>query len=925
MLKRALMPQDVARYIRFDGGDTDGDALRWAGKRRLAGMPEKQTEGVAYLWNLLGKRRVAILADEVGMGKTYQALGLMCLLWTFRPRARILVMTPNRDICTHWELEYDTFRKHHWSPPPSGRDGSMPVHGFPEVERCANLDDLRRRIVEPSEEDPLDKSGRFYLTTIHSLSTLAPRDDGGESTLKAVGSRARAIRKAIQNHLHEGFDLIIVDEAHYLRHAHGDSQRAHAAREFFGPFDAQLGKHVLLMTATPSHSGLQDVPNILGYFTDTGELAPPALLERYALRRLRRMKGKGDALFHKHHYRDEMVLPASFDGQPESELFFALYQRQLVKELQQSKSGRRLFYGYLEGFESAGFESENAGARAAPAESANADEEGGSKSAFHEAPDTQLLRRLSQGFFKATDRYPDHPKYDALVADLVNERLFDADAAGELHDDKHLVFVRRIPSVREMTKRVNQAYDDVFARRILKAWGVAVDGPEARRLRSARWSRRAFENFVRERSEDLAEDDGNPRGRSAAPAEPGGEETEPGVDDALLGSRIMNLFVTKKDDPRDANAQDAGVRQPHSTDCSKVRLRFRKPESLFSLFLEPARDYRDAGYTHYYKGVDKAGKKDDYANAARDVRRRRAGREPDLVPYRRELEMGTAWALMYGRLSAAERKKLAGWAQRDDKILENFANYLKAGFLFASPVMIELYCWFTEFRQRSENRRNATANAQTRYLKFLRFADRRIDGSLMLRYFKDALHSFDRLCEKLVKQRLASEDEDWAKLASQHSPAWFASGESSHRDRLILGFNSPFFPNVLVATSVFQEGVNLHLHCRQVHHYGIAWTPGANEQRVGRLDRLFGRVNMELEKHGRAQLRIQYPYLADSFDQDQLASFLQKKHAVENEMDNCLQTNFDKAIDIAGVAADWRQYLKKPTDRQVDDPYEPKF
>ncbi|MFM0658684.1 hypothetical protein [Paraburkholderia sediminicola] len=118
---------------------------------------------------------------------------------------------------------------------------------------------------------------------------------------------------------------------------------------------------------------------------------------------------------------------------------------------------------------------------------------------------------------------------------------------------------------------------------------------------------------------------------------------------------------------------------------------------------------------------------------------------------------------------------------------------------------------------------------------------------------------------------------------------------------------------------------NLHLHCRQVHHYGIAWTPGDNEQRVGRLDRLFGRVNMELERNGRTQLRIQYPYLAESFDEDQLASFLQKKHAVEKEMDDCLQTNFDKTIDMAGVASDWQQYLKMPMEQEVEDPYPPQF
>ena len=68
------------------------------------------------------------------------------------------------------------------------------------------------------------------------------------------------------------------------------------------------------MTATPSHTRLIDVQNILSYFTETdptGELASlndsaktRALLQAYALRRLRLMEGVG-GLHGKHHYRHE--------------------------------------------------------------------------------------------------------------------------------------------------------------------------------------------------------------------------------------------------------------------------------------------------------------------------------------------------------------------------------------------------------------------------------------------------------------------------------------------------------------------------------------------------------------------------------------------------------------------------------------------
>lgn len=58
------------------------------------------------------------------------------------------------------------------------------------------------------------------------------------------------------------------------------------------------------------------------------------------------------------------------------------------------------------------------------------------------------------------------------------------------------------------------------------------------------------------------------------------------------------------------------------------------------------------------------------------------------------------------------------------------------------------------------------------------------------------------------------------------------------RERLMLGFNTPFFPDVLIASAVIAEGVDLHLHCRHVIHHDLDWNPSTIEQRTGRLDRI---------------------------------------------------------------------------------------
>jgi broad specificity phosphatase PhoE len=58
------------------------------------------------------------------------------------------------------------------------------------------------------------------------------------------------------------------------------------------------------------------------------------------------------------------------------------------------------------------------------------------------------------------------------------------------------------------------------------------------------------------------------------------------------------------------------------------------------------------------------------------------------------------------------------------------------------------------------------------------------------------------------------------------------------RRRLMLAFNTPFFPEILVASAVMSEGVDLHLYCRHAIHHDLDWNPSVLEQRTGRLDRL---------------------------------------------------------------------------------------
>lgn len=889
----ALLPEKVADWINFDRRNPQ---WHYEGQNSTS-MASRQAEGVAYLWNLLSLHGVALLADEVGMGKTFQALGVAALLWKMKPDAKVLVMAPNRDICAHWRREYHAFVQFHYRPVDhcvkNGVDGG-PVQS---VRTCSRLEDLATAVE--------GGAGHLYLTTIHALSGLVPAHEKGSDNASTARKYANKVHDRIKAALGGmGFDLIIIDEAHYFRNRDGGSQRVNAAEAFFGVPASRLADKALLLTATPSHTQLNDVHNILGYFVDSSEDSDHsalALMGQYGLRRFRRMQG-GDHHYSKREYRCERDMPCDFSQRPESEMFFALYQKKLVTELGMTRDNKSLLYGFLEGFESVG----RAGATSEPGTGTDMEAEEGTGKDFSKAKDTDLLARLTAQYSGTFGRFPDHPKYSQLVEQCLPEDLFAAPR--DLYEYKHLVFVRRIPSVRELTQRINEAYDAILAQRIYRAWGLSDDNPAVQKWRKSKpmWSRSGFDELVRScqsgtlKQEEELDDD-----------ELSGAEEE---GDAYLGSAIADLFVVKKE----INGR---------TDASNVSLRFRRPESAFAMFLEPPLDYTEVGYSIYYQYTQGKDRKADYVTAAREARLRRhdtlaqklevSHREYETRTY--EQPIRTVWSLVYPELAESQQDKLRDWAKNQPDVAENFANYIKTGFLFASPVMVELYAWFTEF-----NRSSKITGVQERYAGFMVFVAARIKTSLLLAYFKSALDTFEMLCEKIIDHKLGEWEKGWRALASLQSPAWYASGESKNRQRLILGFNSPFYPNVLVATSVFQEGVNLHLQCRKVHHYGLAGSPGGNEQRVGRVDRLFGKVNDLLKVDGLAELEINYPFLKSSVDEEQVASFIARKFHVEEKMDTCIQESFNRSVEL--TRENWREFLRTPVKSiVVQDPYPAKF
>jgi superfamily II DNA or RNA helicase len=85
---------------------------------------------------------------------------------------------------------------------------------------------------------------------------------------------------------------------------------------------------------------------------------------------------------------------------------------------------------------------------------------------------------------------------------------------------------------------------------------------------------------------------------------------------------------------------------------------------------------------------------------------------------------------------------------------------------------------------------------------------------------------------------------------------------TDERRRLMLAFNAPFFPEILVASSVIAEGVDLHLECRHIIHHDLCWNPSTLEQRTGRVDRIGAKAEQVLRP-----IQVFLPFVAGTQDE----------------------------------------------------------
>ncbi len=394
--------------------------------------------------------------------------------------------------------------------------------------------------------------------------------------------------------------------------------------------------------------------------------------------------------------------------------------------------------------------------------------------------------------------------------------------------------------------------------------------------------------------------------------------------DGIPYSKVLDLFVLKK---------DAG-RKYKSTDCANFRLRFGRDVQIFSVFFEPAVDYESSPYR--IKRIPKSddGKKFYYLDAVRGARLKILTDSPEKADLQDSfdidapnnygdvnLELQTLIGIFLKKNivnAATERtaKAVEEYKQWSVYEREAFSAYLNKGVLLASPFVVHLYCWYKEAQKNS-------SRGEDLYKDFCGRVEKELQASGLEYLIVEAIVSF-RLFYKKELAKTGKELLRYSFTFLQNVPPVYPYFGGSKRPSILTAFNSPFFPNALVATSVLQEGVDLHYQCSEVIHYGIAWTQGDNEQRVGRVDRMNGKLEIALTEREDATLPIRYPYLAKTLDESQLIRFANRKFFAEKLIDELKVPNESKDVNLlqSFEGENWSTFFKKPQPKAaVTEPF----
>jgi len=928
---------------------------------------DEQLDGAVALYNTLVDHHVAYLADEVGMGKTYVALGVLALLRHYQPTARVLVITPRENIQEKWQGELRNVVQGNVRfadlrvRAPDGRPVVSLVH-------CESLAALAEEAARDPDRDFFMRLPSFSL----ALRAGATGDEGarglrsrlqhvmpwiGDSVLDLRSSDFKKTFGAAVNCLLPTFDLVIIDEAHNLKHGRGASSSDRnqvLARVLGHPQDAptapelagykRLARWTLLLSATPvedSYRHLWNQLDLVGHGAPWKALLNEQLdeeaikkeIQRFLIRRVTTIDVAGKSLTKNLYRREWRRGGVTEHDQPihvtddRQRLVVALVQKKVSELLPDQEFGARFQIGMLASFESF---LETSKLQGDDDEDPNFDDgEQTQDLREREGLDVRDLALLARSYRTEFQQELPHPKMDAVVRSLGD--VWD-------HGRKALVFVRRVKSVKEIKARLDDEFDTwLFAR-------LEREMPDGVWSALAKWIER-YRNEKREVRERGGDDPAGARSRSTTDV------------------RGMDTFFAWffRGDPRPGVLDGPRVRERYYDDTVFFE------DNLVAAALGCAPGQVGAELARVLE-VELAALRDGLAQrAARYLPR---GRPKRVERFRAAQVAALDWIAEDEGPLQALAASLRGWMRPTARNTAKSVDVLD---------VLETRTFFTELRRRPTLERclwpapnhgtdveraverlargamlSACARLGHAFLDLYEVTLRRV-GELSADQEgadSDDAHRIDDYLDRLEQQMTQPMSErkwrafdELGDLAAhfalicrvnkldllKNEPAkvravaggMFGSQQpiagmaGSVAAKVVHQFRQPGYPLVLVTTDVLQEGEDLHTFCSTILHYGISWTPSAMEQRTGRVDRVGSATDRRLAAltaapAGEALLQVHYPYLEDTVEVLQVDRVFERMNTFLRLMHRGLRTETSNRphVDIAAEMARGRRHVE---------------
>lgn len=864
-----------------------------------------QSEGTAALWHRIQSKQFAYLADEVGMGKTRQAMAIIVTQLLIKPNSRIVIICPGKPLQEQWASEWNKFISDCFlwddgtlkSPLDKRTKIKLSLHDrLSQFAQALLLDEDKIHLLRYSafsrpigfgktnkktNDTPsnIENDYRNHLQQI-GISELNEQEkkiieesntsdiDWRSDLTKALNSEYATRFSTLVRDESRPIDLIVCDEAQYLRHT-GNARNSN--------INASIGQQQqtkwLFMSATPLHNGPHDIKCLDTYLCthtmlkqqgkeqnkqycqhqDCAHIARRLegknvdkkdvmeILSDFLVRRPRKYNDNTNKQYNKVEYRQyqENAVVATDDAF--ASLVTSLVQKKLVSAL--AGKNNKFRQGECSSFESLAssvgkkFYTDSDGNKRQIKEI----EDTGSRD-NEETPDRHAIDKLNESLRSALSEAQVIKNIDPKQITLPHAKLYEV--AAQLNENciknapnhKALVFVRRLATVEEIMVLVQQLYQQEIDRRI-NLWQQFLNATNSNQ--GAKQNTNKLDSFwtLKDNEENIkADEDEKTEGNSAM--------------NRAEHLPFFKAILEKKD-----NEDTYGLLQSFS---SRLLQNTKDNKSLLPMFVP---------------------------NAESSNKEQEQSQWDELL------------LTLYPNSDALEKSGVDSLSPEKTLILKKAL--LQS--MRRSDFLVDLYI-MKEFFETPNDGKPFDLTDKLIYLfelaKNQQFSDNFSDLNTYFNNWRERLRNwcdhFTLIYEKcFLDDGKANDAQILKSMTAKFAKVGPVIGRSGSIQNVhaVTQFKMPCYPNILICTDVLKEGVDMHLFCDEVIHYGVAWTSGDLEQRIGRVDRVKSQINRRIanyngdSKLNAPKLNVQFPYLAGTLDQHQVSRVVKDKRISDLRMD----------------------------------------